>query len=392
MHKVPQYISTIQNTRLRHTMIIGQRGAGKSNLTSQLIHNDIEGDAGLFHTDLDGADTDTILRLIPKRRIKDVVLLDLSDTDYPVALNPFWKSGDNHPATIAEMFVEAFRSIWGYEDAATPDMDRTIYNAARVTLDYPNGTLLDMYHMLVDEQHRTKMVSFTKDEIVKAYWRNEFSGMDGREQRAVTKSTVNKLERFVADERIRKVFGQTRPLFDFRQAIEERKIILLKVPISTFGQNKAATIAGLMLAQFNTVARQRKGLLPFHLYLPDCEPLVGHTLSQMLATLGKRSVSITLSIQYLHQLGKLRPAIFGNIGNWYMFRVGLTDAMLLEELFEWDNTRRFLYELNQFEARIVVPHLTPVARFIHPLGRGKKPGHNAIIRHSRHLYARKYQR
>ncbi len=41
---------------------------------------------------------------------------------------------------------------------ATPDMDRTIYNAARAIIDLPRGTILDMYQMLVSEEIRDRVV------------------------------------------------------------------------------------------------------------------------------------------------------------------------------------------------------------------------------------------
>ncbi|MDJ0613250.1 MAG: hypothetical protein QNJ29_06195 [Rhizobiaceae bacterium] len=357
IHKIT---STIQPYGFRHTLIIGQGGSGKSNLCNQLVQSDIEQDAGLFHVDLDGTDTDTILSTVPKRRIRDVVLLDLADTDFPVAVNPFVGTGNNYDATIADMFVDAFKSIWGYEDATTPDMDRTIYNAARATLDFPGGTILDMYQMLVSEQTRKKITASVKDEIIRAYWREHFANLDHREQNVITKSTINKLERFVSDVRIRNILGQSKPMFDFNRAMNERKIILLKIPQSEFGLSKSRTIASLMLAQLNAIAQRRRGIPPFHLYLPDCQHLIGQTMAHMLGTLGKRNVSITLSIQHLHQLGKLREAVFGSVGNWIMFRVGLTDALYLEELFEWDNTRKFLYELAPFETRIMTPHGKPI--------------------------------
>lgn len=282
MQQVPQYISAIQNTRLRHTMIIGQSGAGKSNLSNQLVQHDIENDVGLFHIDLDGTDTNTILSLVPKRRVNDVVLLDFSDTDYPVAINPFVGSGSDYDATIADMFVDAFKSIWGYEDTATPDMDRTIYNTARATLDFKGGTILDMYKMLASEAARNRMIPSIQDQVVAGYWSETFSKLDNKDQSFITKSTVNKLERFVSDARIRNRLGQKKPLFDFQRAIEDRKIILLKIPQSEIGLGKAKTIAGLLLAQFNATVQQRKGLLPFHLYLPECQHVVGDTLLQML--------------------------------------------------------------------------------------------------------------
>ncbi len=392
-HTIPQPLSlaipqTLEPSRMRHTAIIGQAGSGKANLLSQLIQFDIEADNGLLQFDLDGDATDTVLALVPERRIKDVVLIDLSDTQYPPAINPLAGTGTDYDTVIADHLVDAFKSIAGYDHMATPDMDRTIYNAARAIIDLPDGTILDMYRMLTSEEARARIVKSVRDPIVAAYWNDQFARLDPREQAFITKSTVNKLEPFVSDRRIRNTLGQGRPLVNFKQAIENRKIILIKIPQSEFGMNKAKTVAGLLLAQFFSIAQRRKGLLPFHVYLPQCQHLSGSTLHQMLATLGNRNVSITLSFQYLHQLGKLKEAVFGNVGNWIMFRVGLTDALELEKLFEWDNTRKYLYELNFMEIRLVTPNENPL-NFITLINNlNNRNNYKAIVKRSRHFYCR----
>ena len=379
---------TLQPSRMRHTAVIGQAGSGKANLLSQLIQFDIEADHGLIQFDLDGDATDTVLALVPERRVKDVVLIDLSDTEHPPAINPLAGTKSDYDTVIADHLVDAFKSIAGYDQMATPDMDRTIYNAARAIIDLPNGTILDMYRMLISEEARARIVKSVRDPIVKAYWNEQFARLDPREQAFITKSTVNKLEPFVSDRRIRNALGQGRPLVNLKQAIENRKIILIKIPQSEFGLNKAKTVAGLLLAQFFSVAQRRKGLLPFHVYLPQCQHLSGSTLHQMLATLGARNVSITLSFQYLHQLGKLKEAVFGNVGNWIMFRVGLTDAIELEKLFEWDNTRKYLYELNFMEIRLVTPNENPL-NFLTLINNLNNRNYTKdIVKHSRHFYCR----
>ena len=382
-----QTVSTLHQTRFRHTAIIGQPMAGKSNLANHLVAGDLQSDHGVLHIDLDGEDTSTVLSLVPKRRIKDTILIDLADTEFPVALNPLQGTGTDYDATIADQLVDTFKSIWGYENAATPDMDRTIYNSTRAILDQRRGTLIDLYRFLTSEPFRQRVCGDIKEPLIRRYWQEVFPALDQREQAFVIKSTVNKLERFVSDARIRNVFCRSKSQIDFRSAIENRKIILISIPQQAYGLTKAKTVAGLILAQFFSVAIHRQGLLPFHVYLPNCQHLTGDTLRQMLATLGNRSVSITLSFQYLAQLQSFSETLFGSVGNWAIFRVGLTDALKLEELFEWDNTRKYLYELAPFEARFVTPTTNPHSVKV-PLLVNKEPDFSEdIVKHSRHFYA-----
>lgn len=382
---------TIQPSRFRHTAITGQAGTGKANLLSQLIQFDFENDHGLIQFDLDGVATDTALALVPEKRIKDVVLIDLADTDYPPAINPLAGTKSDYDTVIADHLVDAFKSIAGYEQMATPDMDRTIYNAARAIIDLPGGTILDMYRMLVFETVRERVVKRVCDPVVRSYWQEQFGRLDPREQAFITKSTVNKLEPFVSDRRIRNALSQSNPLVDFKRDIENRQIILVKVPQAEFGLNKAKTVAGLLLAQFFSIAQRRTGVLPFHVYLPQCQHLSGMILRQMLATLGHHNISITLSFQYLNQLGKLREAVFGNVGNWIIFRVGLADALELEKLFEWDNTRKYLYEMAPFEARVVTPYFLPINQMAYPANDISKNYTKKIVKRSQHYYARPYR-
>jgi DNA helicase HerA-like ATPase len=177
---------TLQPSRMRHAAIIGQAGSGKANLLSQLIQFDIGADHGLILFDLDGDATDTALRLVPERRIKDVVVIDLSDTEFPSAINPLAGTGTDYDTVIADHLVDAFKSIAGYDQMATPDMDRTIYNAARAIIDLPNGTILDMYRMLISEEARARIVKSVRDPIVKAYWNEQFARLDPREQAFMT--------------------------------------------------------------------------------------------------------------------------------------------------------------------------------------------------------------
>lgn len=382
-----QFLTQYEQYRLRPTFIIGQTQTGKSNLTNLLIQQDINDNRGILHIDLDGTDTHTILSLIPERRIKDVILIDFADTDFPVPVNPLEGTGTDYDATIAEHQVDAFKSIWGYGDTTTPDMDRIIFNAATAAIDLPSGTILDMYGMLASETMRTSIAPTIRDAIVRNFWEKHFANLSAKDQQAMTKSSVNKLERFVSDARIRNALGQNRTRFDFRKAIESRKIILISIPQNLYGLGKAKAVGGLLLAQFFGIAQRRKGFLPFHVYLPDCHHLAGQTLKQMLSTIGKKSVSITLSCQYLDQLRDLKSTVFGNVGNWFIFRVGLVDAVTLEELFDWNNTKRFLYELSQYECRTLLPNTAPEELKIPKLLSEQKNYSKDIVKSSRHFYA-----
>src|ERR1035437_6107630 len=73
--------------RVRHTHIIGASGTGKSTLLFNLIRQDIEQGDGVAVLDPHGDLVDKVLGIIPQDRIGDVVLVDPSDTEYPIGFN-----------------------------------------------------------------------------------------------------------------------------------------------------------------------------------------------------------------------------------------------------------------------------------------------------------------
>src|SRR3989344_1692497 len=74
--------------RRRHMYIVGKTGVGKSTLLENMIINDIRAGNGLAFLDPHGESADKLLDFIPEERIDDVIYIDPSDTNFPIAFNP----------------------------------------------------------------------------------------------------------------------------------------------------------------------------------------------------------------------------------------------------------------------------------------------------------------
>ena len=77
------------SNRERHVYIIGRSGSGKTNLLRNMILQDLEfgHGIGVLAPELELL-TEEILPYIPEDRIDDVVVVNPTDTDYPIPLNP----------------------------------------------------------------------------------------------------------------------------------------------------------------------------------------------------------------------------------------------------------------------------------------------------------------
>lgn len=71
--------SITDNDRLKHMLVAGKTGLGKSTLLANMIRQDIIAGHGFAVLDPHGTLIDDVLLLIPEKRIKDVILLDFTD-------------------------------------------------------------------------------------------------------------------------------------------------------------------------------------------------------------------------------------------------------------------------------------------------------------------------
>src|SRR6185437_8151396 len=77
---------TLQD-RQKHTYIVGKSGMGKSTIMKYLAYQDIVNGKGVGVIDPHGDMVQELLSVIPNKRKKDVVYIDISDKSFPIGLN-----------------------------------------------------------------------------------------------------------------------------------------------------------------------------------------------------------------------------------------------------------------------------------------------------------------
>lgn len=318
--------------RFHHTWLLGKTGSGKSTALERWAIDDIHNGEGVAFIDPHGTSIDTILGYIPKHRIDDVILLDLSDTEYPVSFNIFHDVSPERRPFVASAFVDTIKSVWRY-GYATPQMDMYLYNAAAALLDVPDGTVLGIKYLLSvsSDQYRKRAIGHIKDPVIKDFWQHDFE-MPERELRDRTMSAYNKISALISDPAIRNVLGYPDSAFDMRRVLDEQKILLVRVPQGHLGIEKSSTIGALVLAQLHLSALSRETTAPFHVYVDECHHFGTTTITEMLSGIRKFGVSLTLANQYIGQLPtNVLEAFLGTVGTTVCFRLGARDARLMGE-------------------------------------------------------------
>ena len=93
-------------------------------------------------------------------------------------------------------------------------------------------------------------------------------------------------------------------------------------------------IGALLLSNLHLTALGRTKRKPFHVYIDECHHFGTETLKEMLSGIRKFGVSLVMGHQYMEQVPHdLRAALMGTTGTLVSFRVGVTDAQVLDREF-----------------------------------------------------------
>lgn len=194
-----------------------------------------------------------------------MLVIDPTDVARPVGFNVLYDVR-NKPL-LASLLVSAIKAIAGYEDMPTPVLDRITFNTLAALLEYPGATLLHMEPMLTDRRFRERVLKRVSDPVLLRKW-EYWSRKKEKEWDQLIASTENKAGDFSEDPRIRNILGQSETTFDLRRLIFDRSLIVLRLPQSQLGR-KTTMFGALFLSYFLSVAYERPGLFPFHVFIDE---------------------------------------------------------------------------------------------------------------------------
>jgi hypothetical protein len=211
---------------------------------------------------------------------------------------------------------------------------------------------------------------------------------------------TNKLNRLTLNPVFRNIFCQVRSTVDLRAALDNNRIVLVKLPkgqlpemdVRLLGMLILGKLFGAALGRDDQPAATRK---PTYVYIDEFQNFVTGTVGQMLAEARKYGLSLTLANQNLAQLDQqLRETVLGNVSSLFAFRVGPSDADALAPFFAPALGKYDLQALANYHcATRVLSSGTPVPPFVmrteppHSI-EGAHSSIEALRSASRHNFAR----
>jgi hypothetical protein len=386
-----------QKDRRHHVYVVGQTGAGKSTLLGNMIVQDIRDGRGVAFIDPHGDLAEELLNCIPSRRIEDVVYFNPADDRYPIGFNLLRSKASPH--LIASGVVGAFKGIW--RESWGPRLEYILYAAVAALAECDNVSLLSLQRMLSDSRYRAWVVKQINDPLVRSFWVNEFEGYDRSFLREAIAPIQNKVGQLLMSPQIRNILGQVATKIDARFIMDNRRIFIANLSKGRLGEDKSNLLGALLVAQFQLAAMSRADVpeqqrTDYNLFVDEFQSFTSDSFASILSEARKYGLCLTLSHQYIEQVKpEIREAVFGNVASLIAFRVGQTDAEILERQFGNVFPGATLTSLPNFQ---VCAKVLSGGEVLEPfLGKtlvpqsGRCGGKDTIIRRSREKYATRRQ-
>ena len=323
--------------RVRHAHIIGVPGSGKSSLLFNLIRQDIENGDGVAVLDPHGDLVDQILGVIPENRTADVVLVDLSDTAFPIGFNILQAHSEDEKALLASDLVAVLRRFstsWGDQ------MDIVLQNAILAFLESKQGgTLADLRRFLLETPYRNQFLKTVSDPELLYYWQRVFPQLSGGKS---VGSVLTRLQDFFSRKALRNMVSQRENKLDFADIMDSGKIFLAKLPEGLNGAENVYLLGSLLVSKFQQTAMARQSQAAanrrnFWLYIDEFDHFISPSMAAILTGARKYRLGMTLAHQELHQLQsepKVASAVNASVCTRIVLRVGDDDAKKLADGFE----------------------------------------------------------
>jgi hypothetical protein len=342
-----------------HKFLVGMSRSGKS-VAMQLLTaaamqpvRDHTPQPGVFVIDPHHDLVVDLLSLIPPERMQDVLLLDLMDDEYPIALNPLDASMGFSRDQATSNLMAAFGRIWS--DFWGPRMSHFLMNVL-LTLYTLNErlvaegraqeqfTLLDINPMLERRDYAREALSRldpqdTWDQERLAWWQS-YDNLPANSsfRQEIIMPILSKMGVFADNTRLRRIVGQPVTQAPVHEAVTGGKILLCALSARDM-DDASVNILGSTLLNLLHRAFSLQQHLPLttrrrvFVAVDELQAFSGSDFDKMLAEDAKLGCAMLLSTQSISRLKHVREGlielILSTCPHLCVFRVAAADARLL---------------------------------------------------------------
>jgi hypothetical protein len=330
--------------RVRHCYVIGQTGTGKTVFLKNMIIQDIKNGDGVCFIDPHGNDIQDILANIPPERIDDVIYFDPAYTARPMGLNllEYDERFPEQKIFVINELLAIFNKLFDMKVAGGPAFEQYFRNAAGLVMEDPasGSTLLEIGRVLSDKPFRDLKLSRCKNPIIKQFWQNAEKTTGEASMTNFVPYITNKFDVFISNDIMRPVIAQQHSVLNFRDIMDNKKILLVNLSKGRLGDINSHLIGLLLVGKITMAALSRvdsigKGPVnDFYLYIDEFQNVTTDSISTILSEARKYRLGLTVAHQYIEQLDEgIKNAVFGNVGSMVVHRVSPENAEVFAKQF-----------------------------------------------------------
>ena len=331
--------------RLRHVVIDGQTGTGKTSLMLSMALQDARNGHGLCILAPHGDDKGDLYSLfrenLPVSRRKDLILCNCSMPKPDFCFNFLEHTSAGEPVRIAESLRDIVGQIYDLRNTGGPIFDMGFVSSLLLVMCDPLAKLENVMQFYYDKTYRSYCASLCRDPFVVSAWERIVATAGGEMSLAnLAPYVVSKLSPFLFNERIRSIVSCQKSSLNFNNILQTRKIVVVNLAKGSIGPLASSFIGMLFTEKILRAAmdpknKTKKAGTNFYLYADEAQTIVTPGFAELLSEARKYKLGAVLATQFLGQLpSSVLSAVLGNVGNLLCMRVGPADAGLLESYFQ----------------------------------------------------------
>lgn len=343
------------SARTAHMAVIGASGSGKSSFLLQLLQCDMQAGHGVGLIDPHGDLFERVLRIVPQHRVHDVVVVDVEDPAFSVAINPMEGVLGRVPLQhyIASQIGDIIESLFENSVSTGPLTRNHVRHALLLAMQHPEGgTLRDAARVFEDQDFRAWLLTKATPEV-KGYFQT-FQKTDGEHGfKNWLPYMLARLQPFATNPAMLRLLSRPSTV-SLERLMDEGRIVLFKLSKSALQEIECRLLGTVLLKAFHAAALARsrtraEDRRAFHLVVDEFHTFATDAAPALFSEARKYGLGLTVATQTWSSLrgggerGELPNAVLANTATKVLFRLSAKDAMLLEE-----------YSMPQFSAASLV--------------------------------------
>ncbi|MBI2482609.1 type IV secretion system DNA-binding domain-containing protein [Candidatus Uhrbacteria bacterium] len=327
--------------RRRHVYAIGGTGTGKTTVMENMCVQDIRAGEGVCVIDPHGEFAEHMLANVPKERADDVIYFDPSDVERPLGLNMLEADTPEAQDFATQEMVAIFYKLVTDPSMIGPMFEHYMRNAMLTLMSDPKNpsTIVEIPRILTDPEFQKLKLKNVTDPIIRAFWEKELPQTSGQTKGEMLPYLVSKIGRFLENTMMRNIIGQQRSAFDFRQIMDQKKILLCNLSKGKIGAMNSDLLGLIIITKLQMAALARANVPEdqrpdFFCYMDEFQNFITDSIAIILSEARKYRLDLIMAHQYIAQLVKsndtrVRDAVFGNVGTIISYRIGVDDSELI---------------------------------------------------------------